>query len=160
MNSVLNNVYLGLGSNLRNRKANIKKCLDFLKSEQGINLKKQSSFYETKPVGGPKQRDFINAVVLIQTSLTPRSLLKVLKDIEIKLGRKKSKILWGPRIIDIDILFFDQLIYKGRNLKIPHPRMHERLFVLEPFYEISPRFKHPILKKTISRLIKEIKERV
>ena len=152
-------VYLGIGSNLGNRRRNIEKSLVLLEAEKEICIKKQSSIYETKPVGGPKQRDFKNSVVLIETTLNARPLLKALKVIENKLGRKKDTQKWGPRVIDLDILTYGQLVIRSSNLSIPHPRMHERLFVLKPYAEIAPRLKHPVLNKTVKRLLAEIKNK-
>ncbi len=149
-------VYLGVGSNLGSRKINIKKSLNLIETEKEIRIKKQSSFYETKPVGGPKQRDFINAVILIETTHEPRTLLKALKIIENKLGRKDDGPKWGPRVIDLDILAYEQLVIKSDHLSVPHERMHKRFFVLAPFAEISPRFKHPILNKSIKKLLMEL----
>ena len=149
-------VYLGIGSNLGNRRINVEKSLGFLKAQKEIRVTKQSSLYETKPVGGPKQRDFINAVVLIETTKSAKPLLKIIKSIENKFGRKKNAGRWGPRVIDLDILAYQQSIIKSRILNIPHPRMHERFFVLAPFSEIAPRFNHPILNKTVKKLLAEL----
>ena len=157
MNKIWHKVYLGIGSNLGSRKRNIEKSLSLLSDEKEIRIKKQSSFYETKPVGGPKQRNFINAVILIETTQNVTTLLQSLKNIENKAGRKKDSIRWGPRIIDLDILAYEQLVINIGHLSVPHPRMHERFFVLAPFAEISPGFKHPILKKSIKKLLAELK---
>ncbi len=151
-------VYLGIGSNLGNRRRNVEKSLCLLEAEKEIRIKKKSSLYLTKPVGGPKQRDFINSVVLIETTLAVKALLKVLKSIENKLGRKKDIQRWGPRIIDLDILVYEQLVFRSIQLTVPHPLMHERAFVLEPFVEIAPEFKHPLLKKTVGELLAELKK--
>ncbi|MCK4994700.1 MAG: 2-amino-4-hydroxy-6-hydroxymethyldihydropteridine diphosphokinase [Candidatus Omnitrophica bacterium] len=152
-------VYLGIGSNLGNRRRNIEKSLSLIDAEIETRIKKQSSFYETKPVGGLKQRDFINAVILIETTLEAKLLLKILKLIETKIGRKIDAPRWGPRIIDLDILAYEQLVLESKILRVPHPRMHKRLFVLVPFAEIAPRFKHPILQKTMGKLLSELKSK-
>ena len=152
-------VYLGIGSNLGNRRRNIEKSLSLLKAEKEIRIKKQSSFYITKPVGGPKQRDFKNGVVLIETTLSAKNLLKALKVIENKLGRKKNAKKWGPRVIDLDILDYGQLVIRSNSLSVPHPLMHERLFVLIPLAQIAPRFKHPILNKTVGKLLTELESK-
>ncbi len=152
-------VYLGIGSNLGNRRRNVEKSLNLLKAEKEIRIKKQSSLYETKPVGGPKQRAFKNGVVLIETTLSVKSLLNVLKNIENKLGRKKDAKRWGPRIIDLDILAYDRVVFKSKLLTVPHPMMHERFFVLAPFAEIAPRFKHPLLNKTVKKLLSELESK-
>ncbi len=107
--------------------------------------------YETKPWGELHQDNFINIVVLAETSLSPVELLKRIKCIEQDMGRKET-YRWGPRIIDIDILFYDSIILKTEDLIIPHPLLHKRDFVLQPFMELSPEFIHPLLKKSIRNL--------
>jgi len=113
-----------------------------------------SSLYETAPWGKADQPDFLNQVLLIDTELDPQSLLKQLLSIEESLGRKRT-VRNAPRTIDIDILFYDQWMVKEPGLEIPHPRIAERRFVLEPLHEISPEFLHPVLKKTIGQLLLE-----
>ena len=113
-----------------------------------------SSLYETAPWGKTDQSDFLNQVLLVETNLGPHPLLHALLSIEESLGRKRS-VRNAPRTIDIDILFFDQLILKEPGLEIPHPRIADRRFVLEPLEEISPDFIHPVLKKTIRQLLQE-----
>jgi len=127
--------YLGLGSNLGNRRKNIKKALDYLAKIKGIKIEKSSRIYETKPVGGPTQRKFLNAAIKIRTSLSPQLLLAALKKIEKDLGRKPT-VRFGPRPIDLDILLYANKIIKRKNLVIPHPRMFRREFVLRPLREI------------------------
>lgn len=150
--------YIGIGSNLGRRKLNIKTALSLLTKENKVKLLKTASVYETKPVGGPpKQTKFLNAAAVIQTGLTPKQLLSLLKDIEKKLGRDFNSVRWGPRIIDLDILFYDKLVVRAKDLTIPHPRISERLFVLMPLAQIAPRYKHPNLKKTVKQLLEELK---
>jgi len=127
--------YLGLGSNLGNRRKNIKKALGYLAKTKGIKTEKVSRIYETEPVGGPAQNKFLNAAVKIRTSLSPQLLLNTIKKIEKDLGRKRS-IRWAPREIDLDILLYANKIIRRRGLIIPHPRMFERDFVLKPLREI------------------------
>jgi len=127
--------YLGIGSNLGNRRNNIKKALDYLAKTKGIKIEKTSRIYETEPVGGPAQRKFLNAAIKIKTSLTPQLFLKIIKKIEKDLGRRKT-VRFGPREIDLDILLYGNKIIKRRDLTIPHPRMFEREFVLKPLREI------------------------
>lgn len=127
--------FLGAGSNLSNRRKNIKRALDYLKKAKGIKIEKSSRIYETRPAGGPPQGKFLNAAIKIKTSLTPFSLLRTLKKIEKDLGRKKSVRL-GPRTIDLDILLFGNKIIKRKGLIIPHPRMFKREFVLRPLRDI------------------------
>lgn len=127
--------YLGIGSNLGNRRANIKKALDYLAKTKGIKIETTSRIYETEPQGGPAQNRFLNAAIKIKTSFTPQLLLKALKKIEKDLGRRKT-VRWGAREIDLDILLYADKIVKTKNLVIPHPRMFEREFVLKPLREI------------------------
>ncbi len=127
--------YLGIGSNLGDRRRNIKKALDYLAKTKGVKIEKASCIYETVAVGGPPQGKFLNAAIKIKTSLSPLSLLKAIKKIEKNLGRKKT-VRYAPREIDLDILLFADKIIKRKNLAIPHPRMFEREFVLKPLREI------------------------
>lgn len=128
-------VYLGVGSNLGNRCKNIKKAMSLLEGIPGIKLSKISSLYNTLPVGGPKQRNFLNGAIKIKTNLSPLILLENLKGIEKKLGRRKT-IKNGPRQIDLDILFYGNILMNTKKLRIPHPYMFERNFVLKPLKEI------------------------
>lgn len=128
-------VFLGIGSNLGNRHKNIIIALYLLKETPGIRIKKMSRLYETVPEGGPRQRNFINGAIRIETSLSPLKLLERLKHIERLLGRKKTLKDW-PRPIDLDILLYGTLVLNNKKLKIPHPRMFEREFVLKPLREI------------------------
>jgi len=128
--------YLGIGSNLGNRKQNIRRALERIGQLKGTKILKLSKIIETKPVGGPGgQRDYLNACLKLDTALSPIFLLKELKTIEKELGRKKSA-RFGPRPIDLDILLFENKIINRKELKIPHPRMFERDFVLKPLAEI------------------------
>ena len=128
--------YIGIGSNLGDRKANIKKALSLIELVKGVKLIKVSSIYETDPVGEPIQGKFLNGVFEIGTSLDPFNLLETLKKIEKELGRKKV-LKNGPRTIDLDILTFGKQKINTKNLKIPHPRMHKREFVLRGIREIK-----------------------
>ena len=129
-------VYLGLGSNLGDRRQNIQKALELLK-ENGVHLLKQSSVIETEPIGGPPQGKFLNAVIEVETQLSPQDLLTELKAIEKILGRVKT-VHHGPRPIDIDILVYENIKIKTPKLTIPHPYMIEREFVMKPLREIAP----------------------
>ncbi len=130
-------VFLSLGSNIGDRKSNIKKAIKLLKDE-GIKIGRLSKIIETKPQGGPPQPKFLNAAISIRTELPPRGLLKTLKIIEKMMGRSKG-VRFGPRVIDLDILLYGDLKLKSKQLEIPHPRMWERQFVLGPLYSlISP----------------------
>ena len=123
---------------------------------EDISIKEKSDFFKTTPVGGPPQPDYVNCAIGLETEIEPQTLLKEFKKIEIELGRKPG-VRWGPRIIDIDILLYGDRIINDHNLKIPHERMHERIFVLEPLCEISPDIKHPILGSSISELLEKLK---
>ncbi|HDY68953.1 MAG TPA: 2-amino-4-hydroxy-6-hydroxymethyldihydropteridine diphosphokinase [Candidatus Scalindua sp.] len=149
-------VYVGLGSNLGNRKKYLVSAIARIDSCGEICVVNKSSFYETKPVGGPPQPDYVNCVIELDTEIEPQSLLEEFKGIELELGRKPGT-RWGPRVIDIDILLYGSKVINDSNLKIPHESMHKRIFVLEPLCEISPDFKHPVLRKTIFELLKDLK---
>ncbi len=147
-------VYLGIGSNLGNRKEN---CLNALRllAAKSIGVAKQSSLYETRPWGVIDQPEFINMAAEIMTDMPPVDLLGVLKGIEKALGREDTG-RWGPRTIDLDILFYDDLVLETPDLRIPHPLMHLREFVLRPLSEIAPDKVHPVLKKTVRELLEEV----
>ncbi|MBI4835331.1 MAG: 2-amino-4-hydroxy-6-hydroxymethyldihydropteridine diphosphokinase [Planctomycetes bacterium] len=149
-----NTAYLGLGSNLGRKKYNISKAIRLME-EAGIQILRRSRFYKTKPVGFINQPDFINAAVKIRTVFSPEQLLKLLKGIEKRMGRVRVH-RWGPRIIDIDVLLYGKRIVKMRGLTIPHPRMHERAFVLQPLAQIAPGLRHPLFKVTIKKLLETI----
>ena len=127
--------YIGIGSNLGQRRKNIKKALSCLKATKGIKIEKVSRFYETEPLGGPRQGKFLNAAARLKTDLRPVELLRRLKEIEKILGRRKT-VRYGPRVIDLDILLYGDELIKRRNLKIPHPKIFGREFVLRPLAEI------------------------
>jgi len=141
--------YLGLGSNLGHREANITSALKMLGQE--ARILKVSSLYETEPVGYKDQPWFLNLVCAVETELSPQGLLNLVKAIERKLGRKPT-LRFGPRLVDIDILFYDDLILDSPDLTIPHPRLVERAFVLLPLREIAPKLVHPLLGATIEEL--------
>ncbi len=149
-------VYVGLGSNLGNREEYLINAITRIDAYKGIYVVNKSGFYETKPIGGPPQPDYVNCVIELETKIKPQKLLKEFQKIELELG-KKPNVRWGPRVIDIDILLYGNKVVNNHNLKIPHESMHERIFVLEPLCEISPKLKHPILKKTIFEILQELK---
>ena len=129
--------WLGLGSNLQNPVAQIKDALARLGVAEGIRILKISSLYRTPPWGDDQQDDFINAVVQIESNLKPLSLLRVLQSIENAMGRQRNGRRWGPRLIDIDLLLYADQQLQSEELEIPHPRMHERAFVLVPLCELD-----------------------
>lgn len=150
-----NKVYICLGSNMGNRKLNLQQAL--LEIEQVSQIEDYSSIYVTEPIGYSEQRFFLNIVVQLRTNKNPRELLDFLKGIEKDMGRKPG-VRYGPRIIDIDILLYNDEIIDQDGLKIPHARMHKRAFVLRPLVEISPDVMHPVLKKTAAELLEELKD--
>ena len=151
--------YLGIGSNVGDREEYIEQAIFLLEKNSHIQVVKKSSNYETEPEGGGEQPRFLNAAVEIRTKLTPQKLLDLCQEIETALGRERD-IEWGPRTIDLDILLYDDLIIADDKTNIPHPRMHERLFVLKPLKEIAPHAIHPVLEKTIETLFDERKAEV
>ena len=148
--------YIGIGSNLGNREENCQKAIALL-IEKNINITKRSSLYEIEAWGVKEQPRFINMAVEIETNLEPAELLKVIKEIENSMGRRKG-IRWGPRVIDLDVLLYDDLILKTHDLEIPHPGIKDREFVLKPLSEIAPDKIHPIFKKSIKTLLIELLE--
>jgi len=148
--------YLGLGSNVGDREEYIEQAVFLLEKNPNIEVTKRSSNYETEPEGGGTQPPFINAALEIKTKLTPHRLLEVCQEIETTLGRERE-IEWGPRTIDIDILLYDGEIISDDKLQVPHPLMHERLFVLRPLRDIAPHLIHPVLEKSIVTLYDERK---
>ena len=146
--------YIAVGSNIGNPLQNCTEAIHKISKNNYIKVISKSSFYQTSPIGQIKQECFINSVVKINTSLDPESLLPYLLNIETEMGRiRKEK--WGPRIIDLDLLFYDSLILNKEALTIPHPELQKRNFVLIPLCEIAESLIHPKLKKTIRTLLKE-----
>ena len=141
----LHTVYLSIGSNIGNKKKNIVNALALLDKFNKIDVKSVSSFYKTQPQNYTDQDWFINAAVKIKTVLTPQGLLRVLKAVEKELDKDGKPFRFGPRIIDLDIVYYDDLVLKTEQLEIPHPRMHERCFVLIPICDIGAQTIHPSL---------------
>lgn len=148
-------VFIGVGSNLKNRVMNILKAIKMI--EKKINIEKISSFIETEPEEGVKGKKFLNGVISGKTSLSPENLLAFLKEIEVKIGRPIDHPKGDARVIDLDILFYGKKIIKKKNLEIPHPKFRKRIFVLKPFSEIEPDFKDPLTGKKISIIYRELK---
>jgi 2-amino-4-hydroxy-6-hydroxymethyldihydropteridine diphosphokinase len=129
--------YLGLGSNLGDRLANLQGAVDRLAGEEGVRVDASSRVWETAPVGGPEQPDYLNAVVRVQTDRAPRELLAACQSVESALGRERSD-RWGPRTIDVDVLLYDGRVVDEPDLVVPHPRIVERAFVVLPLLELDP----------------------
>lgn len=149
------NVYLGLGSNLGDRRQNLKKALEYL--SQRLRITNKSSVYQTEPIGNTHQPEFINMVLEAKTMLKPNDLLLLIKGIERKMGRQPGGHN-APRIIDIDILLYGDEKLVSPSLTVPHPHLTQRAFVLVPLNEIAPELKLPHSSKTISRLLTEVKK--
>ncbi|RJP31446.1 MAG: 2-amino-4-hydroxy-6-hydroxymethyldihydropteridine diphosphokinase [Actinobacteria bacterium] len=143
-------VFLGMGSNLGDRRENLLSALRMLDAMEGVRILEVSSVYETAPWGMLEQPDFLNLVALVSTSRDPRGMLAACRDVEEELGRVRAE-RWGPRSIDVDILIFDDLQLEEEDLVIPHPRMLEREFVMVPLLELQPGYT-PVGKETEARL--------
>ena len=143
--------YIGIGSNLGDREENCERAIKLLEAGK-INVIKRSSMIETEPWGVEDQPKFINMAVEIETNLEPEELLSLLKKIEFEIGRSPAE-RWRPRIIDLDILLYNDFILKTQELEIPHSHIAEREFVLKPLAEIAPDKIHPVLKKSIKDLL-------
>jgi 2-amino-4-hydroxy-6-hydroxymethyldihydropteridine diphosphokinase len=148
--------FIGIGSNLGMRKKNCEKAIQLVSGEN-ISVLNRSEMLETEPWGIIDQPTFINMIIEVATDLAPEDLLGLLKKIETDLGRT-STVRWGPRVIDLDILFYDDLVMKTAGLEIPHPGIAERYFVLKPLSEIAPEMVHPVLKKSIKDLLSQYRQ--
>jgi 2-amino-4-hydroxy-6-hydroxymethyldihydropteridine diphosphokinase len=143
--------YVGLGSNMGNRRENLRAALADLDREPGFRVRAVSRVWDTAPLGPPQPR-FLNAAVRLSTLLSPRSTLRRLLEIEERLGRVRRE-RWGPREIDLDLLLYGDRVVKESGLEVPHPRLHERAFVLAPLAEIGAPVVHPVLSRTILDLL-------
>ncbi len=152
----MSGIYLLLGTNLGNKFQNIQRAKEHLTSRMVI-VKKESSIYETAAWGIEDQPSFYNEVIEVDQPYTPKKLLEIVLDIEIQMGRQRFQ-KWGERLIDIDILYFDQEQSATEDLQIPHPGIPNRRFTLYPLVEISPDFVHPILQLSNSQLLEECED--
>lgn len=149
--------YVAIGSNMGDRDKNLNSAIELINDSTVSKVTKISNFYETSPVGYLDQDKFLNAALEVKTLLSPNKLMKFLLEKEIELKRERI-IKWGPRTIDLDILLYDTIITSEEEIIIPHPRMHERGFVLKPLSDIAPYIMHPILNKRIIELMNEVNE--
>ena len=150
-------IYIALGTNLGDKEKNLKEALGYL-IQKGITVCKVSDFIETEPYGVTDQPDFLNAVAEVRTEKSPAELLQVLLQIEQEMGRKRIR-RWGERNIDLDLLLYDDRIIDLPDLKVPHPDMQNRDFVLRPLSQIAPEAVHPVLGKTIGQLWEDLNKK-
>ncbi len=151
--------YIGAGSNIGNKLFNCKNGIALLIKSGDVVLKDQSRFYKTEPVDYTAQDWFINCAVKIETALDPFMLLHMLKSIERDIGRVVDAVRYGPRILDLDILLVDGLVINSPQLVVPHPRMHQRRFVLKPICDIDATIMHPVLMKNMQSLLEMLDEK-
>lgn len=151
-------VYLALGSNMGDREAFLKDAVEKLKKEPGLVAQQVSDFIWTTPYGGVEQEDFLNGAIAVDTLFSPQELLALLHRIEQEAGRTRE-IHWGPRTLDLDIIFYDKLVYEDEALVIPHMDMQNRDFVLKPLLQLCPNYRHPLLQKSIRELYQELEQK-
>jgi 2-amino-4-hydroxy-6-hydroxymethyldihydropteridine diphosphokinase len=144
--------HIALGTNLGDRAYNLRTALELLAQTADISITAVSAIYETAPVGGPEQAPYLNACAALSTELPPTSLLLMMLDIEEKMGRVR-KVRWGPRIIDLDLLLYGEIMMNTPLLELPHPRMSERDFVLIPLADIAPDLNIPGLNRTVAMIL-------
>jgi len=151
--------YIGLGANLGARQVQLQSALMRLGATEGVHVAAVSPFHETDPVGGPPgQPSYLNAAARLATSLPPEELLRVLLAVEHSLGRTRQRgVRNAPRTIDLDLLLYEDCVLDLPGLTLPHPRLHQRLFVLEPLAQVAPSLVHPVLQKTILELRDELR---
>jgi len=151
-------VYIGVGSNMGAKADNCRQAIAALAATEGCLLDDESPLYETEPVGLEDQDWFVNGVARIKTDLDPHTLLTGLRAIEWALGRRPEGKKFGPRVLDLDILFFDRMILQTAEVEIPHPRLHERRFVLQPLCDLAGNLVHPVLGKKVRFLLANLKD--
>lgn len=152
----MNIAYISIGSNMGEKMENCRKGLAALDEIDSIVIEDRSEFYMTEPMEYTDQPWFVNSAARISTTLDPFDLLKILKLLESKLGRIDSSLRYGPRVLDFDIVFYNDIVIETPGLIIPHPRMHHREFVLRPICDLAPDMIHPVLKKSSLQLLDEV----
>lgn len=150
--------YIGIGSNMGNKREYLETAVNRLKENEKIRRIRVSSFIETKPYGGVEQDDFLNGVIEIETLLTPYTLLAFLQTLEQEAGRERT-VHWGPRTLDLDILFYEDFISDEPKLMVPHPDMQNREFVLKPLNELCPYYRNPVLGKSVRQMFTELENK-
>ena len=153
---VNSDAFIALGSNQGDRELNLLRAVAEMGKLPDGRITALSGFYDTEPVGGVKQDNFLNAVLKLETGLSPHDLLTELQRIETENFHRAREIQWGPRTMDLDILFYGDMVLDEESLTVPHPRLHERRFVLEPLAEIAPKLIHPLLGITIGSLLRAL----
>ena len=152
----MSTAYIAIGSNLGDKRKNCDRGIDALDRIRDITVTARAGMYKTAPVDYTDQDWFVNTVVRIETDLAPDDLLARIKQIERDAGRDKGGLRFGPRILDLDIIFYDDLVLRTAALEIPHPRMHKRRFVLRPICDIAPSAMHPTLKTSVKALLEAV----
>ncbi len=150
-------VFISIGSNAGGRGANCSRAIEALSEASGIEVVAESPLYETEPWGNTDQPAFVNSAVEIRTTLSPSGLLEYLKALEHELGRVPT-YRWGPRVLDLDIVFFGSRVVDTERLKVPHPFVSERAFVLVPLADIAPGFAHPVTHRTVAEMLATLRE--
>ncbi|MFC1896481.1 2-amino-4-hydroxy-6-hydroxymethyldihydropteridine diphosphokinase [Thermodesulfobacteriota bacterium] len=150
--------FIGVGSNMGARRAHCTNGLEALDRHARCSVVRTSPFYLTEPVGLEEQPWFVNCAARVETGLEPEDLFEVLKGIEHSAGRREGSVRFGPRVLDMDILFYDKAIIQSSNLTVPHPRMHERRFVLRPLCDIEPQWVHPVLGRSVAGLLDGLRD--
>lgn len=148
-------VYLSVGSNMGNKEKYISDGINELSQDDNIEVLRCSELLITKPYGGVEQEDFVNGAIKIRTLYTAKELLSVLHEIEAKACRERI-VRWGPRTLDLDIVFYDKMVYEDEELIVPHVDMENRYFVLKPLSELAPNFRHPLLNKTVEQMLRQL----
>jgi len=154
--SIWKTAYLSIGSNKGNKAQNLSRAIQCIEKENGIQVEKVSGFYKTAPQNYTDQDWFVNAALKVRTTSTPEALLDSLKTLESDLDTDGKPFRFGPRVIDLDIIYFENMVLKTEQLELPHPRMHERCFVLRPLCDIAQDLVHPLLNQTAGELLQQI----